>query len=457
MCEFEKKVCQSLNECGFEGTDIRLGVAVSGGADSLSLLLSLSEIFPQLYVITINHNIRPASESQGDVDFVREICEELNKNGHDIVFESVELESGLVNKEAAVRGGGIEEAARFLRYEAFNNFIKKYQLQALCLAHNKNDQLETLLMRFLQGSPLEALGGIRKRRDYFVRPLLEISRNEIETYLDSRGYKWRTDKSNYETEYFRNRIRHKLVPLLDCEFPGWQKALLSGAEKACEDWEIIKALTSDIKLSLSDKGCVELPLKAFMKLPDSIKYRKLLEACNLLGEASRIPRGFLKDVINSIVSDSFTKRFGSIIIIRKKEALFVKKYNIDNTDYVFFDIINKSGDYEFPFGILSVYNIEENLNKTTASVRVTGFSDCELVSTADKISLPFCIRSVQMDDSSVCADGSEKKVTDILSDWHIPPETRSSVPVIQNLNDKSQQIVCIFAGFLGYKDWIVKL
>ena len=96
----------------------------------------------------------------------------------------------------------------------------------------------------------------------------------------------------------------------------------------------------------------------------------------------------------------------------------------------------------------------EYKGKHTAKISV---SDGGIISTADKIELPFCVRSIQMDDTTVCADGSEKKVADIMADWHIPTEKRALVPVIQILNDKSQRIKYIFAGFLGYKDWIVKL
>ena len=132
MCEFEQKVKKSLEEIIKSAgkslsSGLRLGVAVSCGADSISLLLALSELcleynFP-LYVITVNHNIRPASESGGDVKFVLELCKRLEGSGYNIVCEAVELARGKVAEEAQKRGGGIEEAARFLRYEAFEAFI----------------------------------------------------------------------------------------------------------------------------------------------------------------------------------------------------------------------------------------------------------------------------------------------------------------------------------------------
>lgn len=447
MCEFEKKVKDSLIECGVNLKG-RLGLAVSGGADSISLLLALSNLFSSLYVITVNHNIRPPQESRGDVDFVLQVCEKLRRGSDcEIICDVVELERGAVAAEAKKRGGGIEEAARHLRYAAFNEFIKKRRLEALCLAHNKNDQLETLLMRFLQGSPAEAAAGIRAKRESFVRPLLGVSRREIEEYVTGRGFTWRTDKSNYETDYLRNKIRLKLVPFLDENFSGWQNAVLNGAEKSRQDAELIKLLSPQIELTFSEDGCVNIPLKSIEEAPEALKYRILIEAVNKAGEVSRIPHQFLKDVAASLSAASFSKHFAGIDIIKEKNKLFVKKHNKDNTDLVFFDIIENIGEYEFPFGTLIVSNIEEYEGKSFASISISD----------EKVELPFCIRSVQLDDTTLSADGAERKVSDILSDWHVPLEKRAFVPVIQILNDKSQRINYIFAGFLGYKDWIVKL
>ena len=482
MCEFEKKVWNGLIECGVvpkspsmpqkaclsveqkstktpPPANLRVGVAVSGGADSISLLLALSEFFSPLYVITVNHNIRPAAESRGDVDFVLEVCEELRRAGREIICDVVELERGAVDKEADRRGGGIEEAARNLRYAAFGKFIASRELSALCLAHNRNDQLETVLMRFLQGSPAEAAAGIRARRGCFVRPLLGIERREIEEYVASRGFSWRTDKTNYETDYLRNKIRLKLVPFLNENFTGWQTAVLSGAEKALDDAELIQSCMNQFSLKSNKDGSVEIPLSDFLNSPDSLKYRILLEASNRAGETSRIPHQFLKDVISAFdnkTSDnirdfSFTKHFAGIDIICEKNQLFVKKHAENNTDFVFSAIIEKTGTFSFPFGKLDVLNYKEQAGKALVSVCAEG---CASV---DGVSLPFCVRNVSSGDTVKSADGSEKKVSDIFSDWHVASEKRSYIPVIQLLDEKSQRIIAVLGGCFGYKDWIVKL
>ena len=455
MCEFEEKVKKNLLDCGVRfDTTTKIGAAVSGGADSVSLLISLCNIISEyklpLYVITVNHNIRPAEESAGDVQYVSELCKKLQEERKIQIFcKVVELKKGLVQSEAQKRGGGIEDAARVLRYKAFEEFIADNSLDALCLAHNKNDQLETVLMRFLQGASLDSAGGIKERRGNFIRPLLNITRSEIEDYLNSQNISWRTDKTNFETDYLRNKIRLKLVPFLNENFEGWQKAVLSGAQKASEDSQVIQSLLSTIPLTENADGGVQLSLDDFMAAPDSIKYRILLDACNKAGETSRIPHQFLKDVISAL-DTTFIKHFGTIDIIKEKNQLFVKKHSECNTDLVFSAIIEKTGIYEFPFGTLNVFNYREQERKTLVSVCA---ENGEVV---DGVSLPFCVRNISPGDTVMCADGSEKKVSDILSDWHVETSKKSLVPVIQLLDEKSQRIKAVLAGFLGYKDWIVK-
>ena len=192
-----------------------IGVGVSGGADSICLLVCLANLFKKcpsvsLKVVTVNHNIRSEEESGGDCDFVVSVCNKLNEvyyqNKNAISCEVVSLEKGKVFDFAKSRGAGIEESARFLRYQIFEDFIEKNHLDCFCLAHNKNDQLETALMRFLQGSSIEGSCGIWENRGKFVRPLINCDRKEIEKYLTEQGFEWRTDCTNLDNSYFRNRV-----------------------------------------------------------------------------------------------------------------------------------------------------------------------------------------------------------------------------------------------------------
>ncbi len=463
MCEFENKVYENLKANGLSfSSELALGAAVSGGADSVSLLISLVNILSELrggrksapaklFVITVNHNIRPAPESAGDANYVLDLCKKLEEEkGIKICCDLVEFERGAVEAEAQKRGRGIEDAARSLRYNAFEKFICQNKLASLCLAHNRNDQLETVLMRFLQGASIDSAAGIKARRGPYVRPLLNIARAEIESYLTGLGIGWRTDKTNYETDYLRNKIRMKLLPFLDENFEGWQTAVLKGAEKNAEDSDLIQSYLQTFPLSTEEDGSVILPLEKLCQVPEALQYRILREACIRAGETERIPYHFLKDVL-LCQSLSFSKRFSGIEITRKNNQLFVKKYSESNTDFVFSDIIERSGQFQFPFGSLDVYNCRDVDGTEYASVRAGQNSIVE------KVDLPFCIRNARPGDTVLCADGSQKKVSEIYADWHITPEKRSLVPLIQLLNEKPQRIKAVLAGFLGYKDWIVKL
>ena len=147
--QFEIKIKESLCNSGVVlSENCRLGMAVSGGADSIAMLTSIfyicRKIGTKLFVITVNHRIRSEQDSGGDAEFVLQYCRNLG-----VACTVHALQDGEVFKTAQIRKGGIEEAARFLRYQAFEKFIIEKEIDFLCLAHNQNDNLETILMRFL--------------------------------------------------------------------------------------------------------------------------------------------------------------------------------------------------------------------------------------------------------------------------------------------------------------------
>lgn len=455
--DFERKVLEGLNDCGVSAhrTDC-LGVAVSGGADSVALLYSLAEISRDvgfaLKVITVNHFMRPDDEACADAEFVRQCCESLKSQGVNLECEVTELGRGAVAALAGQRHGGAEDAARFLRYQAFEAFIKKHSLAFLCLAHNKNDQAETILMRFLQGGGADSLAGIARRRGFFVRPLLGIDRSDIEAYLRAKNIAWRKDSTNNDTAYLRNRIRHKLVPFLSKNFPGWQGAVLSGAEKSQMDAQLISdAVESAARIITQDSDShgnvrVSVPFGDFLAFPDGIKIRLLLRMCNLLGFDGRIPHQFLKDVLAGLAARQKNqtavfgpKRFANLEIYLKKERVFAKKSEKIHTDLVFFDIIRKKGIYDFPFGTL------------TADGRLVFNAH----STDFQIEFPFCVRNFCAGDEVLCADGKFKNVSDVFADWKVSEDDKPLIPLVVSLRNGGE-IRGIFAEFLGYKDWIVK-
>ena len=179
---------------------------LSGGADSVCLLLSLLKNAEKLNIsveaLHINHCLR-GIESDRDEQFCRDLCRRLG-----VPFIAVSCD---VKAFAEQNSLSTEEAARKLRYEQFHLFSKG---KKLATAHNANDNLETVILNLSRGTALKGLAGIPVVRGNIIRPLLVCTRDEIERYLVSVGQDWITDSTNLSDDYTRNKIRHKILPLM---------------------------------------------------------------------------------------------------------------------------------------------------------------------------------------------------------------------------------------------------
>ena len=179
---------------------------LSGGADSVCLLLALRELADNmgfsLEAIHINHCLR-GEESDGDEQFCRELCRRI-----DIPLTVVSCN---VREYAAKNRLSCEEAAREMRYEAFRCHTEE---KKLATAHNADDNLETMLLNIIRGTGLKGISGIPPVRDNIIRPLIAVSRTEIEEYLHNIGQDFVTDSSNLTDDYTRNKIRHNIIPLM---------------------------------------------------------------------------------------------------------------------------------------------------------------------------------------------------------------------------------------------------
>jgi tRNA(Ile)-lysidine synthase len=213
----------------------RIGVAVSGGADSVALLRLLldlrSELGIVLSVVHFNHKLR-GSESDEDRVFVADLA-----CSHDLAFYE---SSGDVAAFAARARLSTEAAARELRYEFFRQLVGATGdavIDKVATAHTLDDQAETVLIRLVRGTGLRGLGGIHPRVEVedtsgdvcgeIVRPLLGVRRPELEIYLHSLGQAWREDSTNLEAKHTRNRVRQLLLPLVEREFNPAVRARLS--------------------------------------------------------------------------------------------------------------------------------------------------------------------------------------------------------------------------------------
>lgn len=180
-------------------------VALSGGADSVALLLMLQELGYQVEAAHCNFHLR-GDEANRDEAFAKELCARCGVPFHVVHFDT--------HAYASLHKVSIEMAARRLRYAYFEQLRRDIGAAAICVAHHRNDNVETVLMNLVRGTGIHGLVGIRPQNGNVVRPLLCISRDDIEAYLHSKGQVYVTDSTNLVPDVLRNKIRLKLIPML---------------------------------------------------------------------------------------------------------------------------------------------------------------------------------------------------------------------------------------------------
>lgn len=209
-----KKVLKTIKENNMFDKGDRVIVAVSGGPDSIALVHILHSLKEELQikisVAHVNHCLR-GKEANEDEDYVKRFCE-----NYKIEFRSKRVD---INKLSKLKNMSSESAGREARYGFFENLREETNANKIAIAHNANDQAETILMRIIRGTGIEGLVGIKPVRDtVFVRPLINIMRNEIEEYCAKNNLNPRIDKTNLETIYARNKVRLELIPYIEENF-----------------------------------------------------------------------------------------------------------------------------------------------------------------------------------------------------------------------------------------------
>ncbi|MCR5698132.1 MAG: tRNA lysidine(34) synthetase TilS [Treponemataceae bacterium] len=358
--EFENKFFDNLPR-KFFGKDVAL--AVSGGADSVSMLLALYALREKtgmrLHVVTVNHLIRTKEESEGDCEFVLELCKKLN-----VECCVVNARQGEIFSLADERNKGIEESARFFRYGAFEKFAKEKNCDVVFLAHNKNDQEETLLQRFLQGAYQLSACGIPETRGVFFRPLLIFSREEILKYLEEKGVSFRTDSTNSDVSYFRNRIRNVLVPVLNENFSGWQSAVLHGMQKKMLDEDFFESLVE--AHSWKEKnGSFYLEKTEFMNLHLSLRVRLVYSALEKIKAENRISYDNIKKFCNGSTVNTC-----GISMSFEGEKVLIKHFENSGKNSCLFAIIEELGDFDFDFVKVLVRKSKEDLKNLLSSEKI---------------------------------------------------------------------------------------
>lgn len=440
--ECRMSTIQSINQNSAPGKTIVLA-AVSGGVDSMVMLTVLKKLSEplclELHAITVNHNIRPKEESAGDAALVEEYCGRLC-----VPCTVTELKRNEVAETALARGGGTEEAARFLRYQAFERTAEDCGADLVCIAHNRNDRLETLVGRFFQGAAGSSAAGMKQYRDRYFRPLFDVTRAQIEAYAESNGIPFRTDATNADNSYYRNRIRNELMPLLDSLIPGWDTAVIHGAEKsaliaaalekhaACAEWSESEDCAGKSTLSMS--------VQAFEALECAERIEALYRALYRLGTEKRVPFEMLR-----AVAEDGRKAEGAGILIKRERGKITVSRQTENERDGFYCLINRPGRYQMPWGEIIIRECKERVGKNAFLAE-----NIKNGAISGKFMLPAAVRSRQPADRIRDAAGGHKEVSKLFSEWHIPENLQSLLPVFDN-----GEVTGVWGAVFGYPDYFV--
>lgn len=279
-----------IEKYGLLTSDLPVVVGLSGGADSVALLSILACLGYDCKALHCNFHLR-GEESMRDEQF----SETFARQTLGIPFYKTDFDT---EKYASEKHISIEMAARELRYRWFEEMRSQFGAQAIAVAHHRDDQAETVLLNLLRGSGIRGLRGMLPKNGFIIRPLLAISRKEVLSWLESKGYAYVTDRTNLSVAYTRNFIRLKILPLLEEINPSAGEAIARSSEHLAEAEALyLHALEDAKKEVVKSQNCFSIPALLSYPSPQTVLYELLR------------PYGFTRLVTEAIFS-SLGKRSG---------------------------------------------------------------------------------------------------------------------------------------------------
>ena len=329
----EEKVLNTIKKFNLIENGDKIILGVSGGPDSISMLNILNNIRNDkklqlkfdIIVAHVNHNIR--KEAIDDQKFVENFCKKIN-----IPFYVKSIDIPQISKNQKI---GEEEAGRNARYQFFDEILEKEHANKIAIAHNKNDKIETIIMNIFRGSGIAGLRGIEPiKNNKYIRPLIECERKEIEQYCKEQGIEPRIDKTNFENEYTRNKIRNIIIPYIKKEFnPNIIETMdrLSNLVKE-EDEYLEKLVETKYKQFIKEETTkqITLDLKKFNNEEKVIKSRLLLYTISrLLGSTKGIEKVHIEDIIklcqNNIGNKYLMPNKNIKILVKNHKIYFINQ------------------------------------------------------------------------------------------------------------------------------------
>ena len=397
-----------LDKTLFEGK--KIGIALSGGRDSMCLLYALLDAGITPFVIHIEHGIR-GEESIRDMKFVEQVCSSLNIQSH-----TYRVDAPLRAKE---KGISIEQAARELRYEVFDSLLASNTVDRIALAHHANDQVETILMRILRGTGIKGLQGMSIDNGKYIRPLLEYTREDIDSYIKESNIKYVEDSTNSEDIYTRNFLRQEIARLKE-KYPNLEESFARLARNAKETEDFISQYVPEVKkdgeyvfINISDLG------------NKTIACRVIQNGMKELGVLQDVEEKHIDAVLDLVTKESGSYRELSHNVDAYKEGeqiVLAPRVKDENKEYPF--ALQKIENYEFK-------ELKEKLDNNELRIIHGNIQNLTKTIYLDKDKLPdrIVVRTRKDGDYISKFGGGTKSLGDYLTDKKIPLRVRNSILV----------------------------
>ena len=390
-------------------------LAVSGGIDSMVMLDIFSKIYPieQLAIAHCNFSLR-AEDSIKDMNLVEKRAKEYNIKLNNIIFDTY--------KEIEQRGVTLQETARELRYEWFEQLSEESGYTKIATAHNKNDNVETFFVNCVRGTGIRGLTGIPIKNGIIVRPVISLTRSDIVAYAARNKVAYRDDKSNSTTKYLRNSIRHEVIPILEQRNSNFVAIMDSNIDKIRQSVDFINYFVNDFssKYLIRELDVISLNMKHIATYP--IAEYLLFEVLSEFGFSKMISDSMLNSYHNKLSGREFHSKTNKAYLNRGVLEIFEQKETclIENIS-----IPKQEGRYmvgEMTL-ILKVEDYNDRVNlKTASNVAIFDY---------DSVGTEMVVRGWQNGDWFVpFGMNNKKQLSDLFIDSKVSIYQKKQIPII---------------------------
>lgn len=426
------KVKKTIQKHAMLNNGDKIIVAVSGGVDSVVLLHLLKRLKDdyslELIVAHLNHSIRK-EEAKRDASFVQSLASSNN----------LQYELGVADVPALMTNEGLslQVAAREARYNFFDLLRKKHKADKVALGHHMNDQVETVIMRFLRGAGTKGLKGMDSvREEVYIRPLIDITRKEIEDYAKDQGLSFVTDSTNFKDIYLRNKVRTKLLPFLAENYnPNINEDIVRLSRLMKRDDEYLEsAAEKHLKglIEVDNEDVVTVGLKPLLSIHEAIRTRVLRNLWQKLsGHTSGIYNYHIESILNLLESDTPNSNIDLPSGVR-----FVREY--DNVSFTK-KTENPVSPFKHTLNIPGVTVISEaGLTLKSEVLERSNQNGIDLKSNKnkaffdyDRLNSPIYVRGFEPGDRFIpFGMEGKKKVKDLFIDLKVPRFKRMTIPLL---------------------------